>query len=265
MPPSPIETVVLGEKTKVAKGPVKTRQKVRQGMILVSFFLFPATFFYLSPVLIVEAAAQGVVNGSFILFAAMFVSALVLGRAYCGWLCPGAGCQEALFAARDRAVTRGGFIKWLVWTPWIGTIAFLAFQGGGYRRVDFWYRTTHGVSIATVGDLVAYGIVLFALIVLPALLVGKRSFCHHLCWMAPFMILGRKLRNRVGWRALGLRADGSRCKHCHTCARHCPMSLPVENMVARQTMEHVECILCGTCADGCCQGAIRYTFGRGVD
>jgi ferredoxin-type protein NapH len=86
---------------------MKTRQKLRKGIILVSFFLFPALFYYLSPVLIIEASSQGIINGSFIVFILMFMSSLFLGRGYCGWVCPGAGCQEAIFLARDKKVTTG--------------------------------------------------------------------------------------------------------------------------------------------------------------
>ena len=43
------------------------------GIILFPFFLFPATFYYLSPVLIVQAASQGIVNGSFMVFGLLFV------------------------------------------------------------------------------------------------------------------------------------------------------------------------------------------------
>lgn len=59
-----------------------------EGLILISFFLFPVTFYYLSPVLIIEAAYNGIVNGSFIVFSLLFITALVLGRGWCGWLCP---------------------------------------------------------------------------------------------------------------------------------------------------------------------------------
>ena len=76
---------------------MQTRQKIRNGLILFSFFLFPAIFYYLSPVLIIQASSKGVINGSFILFVLMFISSLFVGRSYCGWVCPGAGCQEAIF------------------------------------------------------------------------------------------------------------------------------------------------------------------------
>lgn len=241
---------------------MKRRQKIRKGIILFSFFLFPAMFYYLSPVLILQSSSQGIINGSFILFVLMFISSLFLGRGFCGWLCPSAGCQEALFPVRDTKVTKGNVIKWLIWIPWIGAIAAFAIRAGGYHTIDFFYMTTHGLSIGDFQGLIAYLIVLLLLIVAPALLVGRRSFCHHLCWMAPFMITGRSLRNRFRWTSLQLQSDSGACKHCHTCTEHCPMSLPVEDMVRRNRMENAECILCGTCVDGCKQGAIVYNWGR---
>ncbi|MFC1845106.1 4Fe-4S binding protein [Thermodesulfobacteriota bacterium] len=237
---------------------MKTRQKTRNGLILFSFFLFPAIFYYLSPVLILRASSKGIINGSFVIFILLFMSSLFLGRGYCGWVCPAAGCQEAIFAARDKKVTRGDYVKWLVWVPWISSIALLAIRAGGYNKIDFFYMTTHGVSVGNIQGLVSYFIVLLLLIVLPAFVFGKRSFCHHLCWMAPFMIVGRKIRNNFQWASLQLQADAKACKHCHTCSENCPMSLPVEKMVQQNSMENAECILCGTCVDGCKEGAISY-------
>jgi ferredoxin-type protein NapH len=241
---------------------MKTRQKIRAGLTLFSFFLFPATFYYLSPALILEASSKGIVNGSFILFLLLFLSSLFLGRGYCGWVCPGAGCQEAIFLARDKKVTSGDYIKWLIWAPWISAITLLAIRSDGYNRIDFFYMTTHGLSIGNFQGLVAYLLILLLLIVLPAFVFGKRSFCHHLCWMAPFMITGRKIRNYFQWDSLLLRSAPEGCVHCHTCSEHCPMSLPVEEMVKQNKMENTECILCGTCVDACKQGAIAYDWNK---
>jgi len=237
---------------------MKTRQKIRKGIILFSFFLFPAVFYYLSPALIIQATVQGIANGSLVLFAIMFVSSLFLGRAYCGWICPGAGCQEAVFIARDKKVKGGNYIKWLIWTPWISVIAILAIRAGGYKKIDFFYQTTMGLSIGDVQGLITYLLILLLLIVLPAFIFGKRSFCHHLCWMAPFMILGLKIRNLFKWPSLQLKSNPEKCGHCHACSENCPMSLPVEEMVNRENMENSECILCGSCVDGCEKGVIKY-------
>jgi polyferredoxin len=241
---------------------MKRRQRIRKGIILTSFFLFPATFYYLSPVLIIEASSKGIINGSFILFFLLFISSLLLGRGFCGWVCPGAGCQESIFLANSNKITKGGFIKWLIWVPWIATILVLSIRAGGYSEIDFFFQTTYGLSIGDVKSLLIYFFVLLLLIVFPAFVFGKRSFCHHLCWMAPFMILGRKIRNHFQWASLQLKPNFELCKHCHTCSEHCPMSLPVEEMVSQKTMENSECILCGTCVDVCEQGAIRYDWGK---
>ena len=239
---------------------MKTRQKIRKGLILFSFFLFPAIFYYLSPVLIIWASSQGIINGSFIIFSLMFFSSLLLGRGYCGWVCPAAVCQEAIFSAKNTKVRRGDYIKWLIWLPWVGSIVFLAIKAGGYSRIDFFYMTTYGISVGNIQSVISYFIVLLVLIVLPSFSIGKRSFCHHLCWMAPFMIIGRKVRNFFNWPSLQLQANPEACKHCHTCADNCPMSLPVEDMVQEGNMENVECILCGTCVDGCKQDVLKYSW-----
>jgi len=236
-----------------------TRQKIRYGIILVSFFLFPATFYYLSPVLIIESTYRGIINGSFFIFTLLFLSALFVGRGFCGWICPGAGCQEAIMQVKNGRIKKGNWVKWMIWVPWIGMIVILAIRTGGYKTIDFFYQTKYGLSIGDVSALIAYLFVLM-LIIIPAFTIGRRSFCHHICWMAPFMIIGRAIRNRFKWRSLLLRSDVDKCVSCHVCTKNCPMSLEVEEMVKSNNMNHSECILCGLCIDNCKKGAIRYAL-----
>ena len=238
------------------------RQKIRKGLILFSFFLFPALFYYFSPALILQASSEGIINGSWIIFGLLFLSSLMLGRGFCGWLCPAAGCQEALFAARNKRVTKGNILKWIIWFPWMAGIVYLAYSAGGYHRIEFGYQTIYGLSTTDVQSTVTYFCVLLILIVFPAFVFGKRSFCHHLCWMAPFMILGRWLSNTSHTPSLHLRADKQLCVGCHKCSAHCPMSLPVDEMVKRKQLENRECILCGTCIDICQNGVIHFSLKR---
>ena len=76
---------------------------------------------FLSPYVIIDGAMNGIVNGSLVMFGLMFLSSLFLGRAWCGWVCPGGGMQEIVEPVNNRPVNgkRIDWIKWLIWIPWI--------------------------------------------------------------------------------------------------------------------------------------------------
>jgi ferredoxin-type protein NapH len=250
--------------------PRKVRQQTRKTVLLISFLLFPVIMNYMSPYVIIDGASQGIVNGSLIVFGGMFVSSLFFGRLWCGWACPAGGLGEMAFTINDRPVNKKiDWIKWAIWVPWLAIIAWAAISAGGYHSIDFLLDTVNGISVAGDADRPAiYAYVIYYLVVglflaLP-LLVGRRAGCHTICWMAPFMILGRKLRNLLGaWPSLRLQANPALCGDCLSCTTHCPMSLDVNGMVKLKAMENDECILCGTCVDGCAKKAIRYSFSAG--
>lgn len=243
------------------------RQKIRKGLLLGMFLIFPITMNYLSPYVIIDGASQGIVNGSLIVFSLMAVSALFVGRAWCGWLCPAGSLGELCIPINNRPVNgrRIDWIKWLIWVPWLAIIAWMAVQAGGYKAVDPLLDTQNGISVAGSPDrpiIIAYIIYYFVigLFVVLSLTTGRRGGCHAICWMAPFMILGRSVGNRVGWASLRLQAAPDHCRDCMKCTTGCPMSLDVNAMVHANNMENRECILCGTCVDNCAQQAIRYSF-----
>jgi len=246
------------------------RQRVRKALVILTFLSFPITMNYLSPYVIIDGAMNGIVNGSLVMFGLMFVSSLFLGRAWCGWVCPGGGMQEIVEPINSRPVNgrKVDWIKWLIWTPWITLIVLLAVNAGGYQKVDLLYHTQGGISVAGSADrpiLFAYIIYYFviALFVGLAVFAGRRAGCHTICWMAPFMMIGRWLRNRLAWPSLRLKAEPSACADCRKCSGSCPMSLDVNAMVQIGKMENAECILCGTCVDNCAKQAIRYSFSSG--
>jgi ferredoxin-type protein NapH len=237
------------------------RQRIRKALIFILFLLFPVVLYYLSPALIIEGASKGIITGSFIVFSLLFISSLILGRSYCGWICPGAGLQEACFRISAKKARGGKYnrIKYFIWIPWIGIITFSAFRAGGLHTIIPFYQTKYGISVAEPANYIVFYTVV-GLITVLSFTAGKRAFCHYGCWMAPFMVIGTKIRNVFNWPALHLKANKDRCRNCKTCTKNCPMSLEVNGMVQKGSMVNSECILCGTCVDGCPEGAIRYAF-----
>jgi len=243
---------------------MKTRQKVRRAAVIASFILLPVTLYYFSPVLSLSAAASGTVSGSVMVFTLLFFSALFAGRAFCGWVCPVGGAQELVAFVRGKQVIRRhiNWIKWLVWAPWFAMLVFLFLRAGGAKGFDFFYMTRGGISVTDLPGGIAYASVVAVFFILAAT-VGKRAGCHTICWMAPFMVIGRSIRNVFSWPSLRLAVRPESCAGCGTCSGGCPMSIDVEERVKEERIESRDCILCGSCVDACPRGAIRFSFGSG--
>lgn len=242
-------------------------QNIRKFTLLFSFILFPVTLFYFSPFLIIWGASLGIITGSFLTFTTLFILSLFFGRAFCGWACPTGGVQEYCFSI-NNGKTRGGkynWIKYFFFVPWIILIGSMAVLAGGFTNIDPFFMTKYGVSISEpVMYIIYYGILITTILV--AILAGKRANCHYFCFIAPFMIIGTKIKNFVGLPSLNIKADKNLCVECNIC-QECPMSLNVKEKVLKEDMVDMECILCGECIASCPKGAIKYSVGipkRGV-
>ncbi len=198
-----------------------------------------------------------------IVFTGLFLSSMLLGRAWCGWLCPGGAMQELCSKVNQKSFNgkKRNLAKYFIWAPWVSIIVVMFIQAGQVKAVDPLYQTYYGLSIYDLQSVIMFAIIGGAIAIF-ALAVGKRATCHSICWMAPFMIIGRKLRNFANWPSLQLQADSSKCINCKTCNRNCSMSLDVNTMVNKNFMENTECILCGVCVDSCPKHVIKFTFGK---
>lgn len=237
------------------------RQKNRKAIILISFFLFPLTLFYFSPYLIILGASKGIVTGSFIVFSLMFFTSLLYGRIFCGWICPAGGLQESCMLINDK-MNKGRWRKWvkyIIWVPWIIIIGTLIINAGGILDIDFFYQTWNGISIHNPYEWIVYYAVLFLIVGL-SLIGGRRSFCHSVCWMSPFMVIGNTIRKMLKIPGLRLKTQPEKCINCNQCNKKCPMSLNVQELVKTGIIVDVDCILCGECIDVCPKSVIKYTL-----
>jgi len=199
-----------------------------------------------------------------VIFGLQFLSSLVLGRAFFGWVCPAGGLQEIVTNFRDRAVRRRRirWIKFLIWVPWFAFFIFLVLKAGGIREVNLTWRTQNGISVSDTHSLIIYLMIILIFVVLSAT-VGRRAGCHALCWMAPFMVIGRSIRNTIAWPSLRLITEKEKCIQCGSCTKACQMSIEVMDLVQSGKIETLDCILCGSCVDACPKKVIRFAFRSG--
>ena len=227
------------------------RQKVRKGIQTLSVLLFPLTFFFLSPYIIIMAASQGIVNGSAMVFGALFIFSIVSSRLFCGWLCPGGAVQDSIAASNGRRWNSRGknLSKYLVWAVWVSFVVYL------------WIKNKPLSADATFGfDIDPQYLIVYVMIVLViyvfTLFTGRRGMCHSVCWMAPFMVLGETLADLLHIPRFRLKAHPDKCISCGKCAKACPMGLAIDTLVKSGRPDSTECINCLVCLDTCPNNAI---------
>jgi polyferredoxin len=236
------------------------RQKIRMMSQFVFFLAFPVLLNWYSPYVIIDGAAAGVATGSFLLFCALFLTSLFLGRLFCSWACPAGFIQDTVARSRGKAYDGRikNLIKWLIWFPWLGSVIFLFFRGGGIKAVHPLHMTAAGVSVDEPMKFITYYGIVFLFFGMSFL--GKRAPCHSICWMAPFMIASTRISRLLRLPRIRLVSAPDACASCGACVQACPMSLDVQGMVRSGKTDNDECIHCARCADGCAKGAVRLAF-----
>ena len=149
---------------------------------------------FLSPYVSLDAAFQGLIAGSLLLFLAQFLTGMIFGRAWCGWICPMAGLSELCESLNSKNVPVRTLrvIRYVIFTIWMLVLAVGFILAGGIHGIDLLHLTEHGVSVDEPVKYIIYYFVLSLFFIL-TIAIGKRGACHCVCWMAPFMAAGYHL------------------------------------------------------------------------
>lgn len=237
------------------------RQRIRKLLLVVAVLLFQVKILHLfmSPVVPVFAARLGIIPGTLLVYVALFMSSLFLGRAFCGWFCPGAGMQEPLAQVIHRRAGRGwgDCVKYAICGAWSLLILSILFQSGGLPRVDGHFGTQSSGMVQEIlmrtGHFVIIGVL--------GAIFGAWASCRYICWIAPFLILGPRIRDFLRLPGLRIGIKPQSCSGGERCRDVCQMRVNVFAGVER-SIRSEDCILCGNCVDVCHEQALRFTLSR---
>lgn len=183
--------------------------------------------------------------------AVILLSTLVLGRAFCGWVCPVGAIQEFIYKANGKqrnnkrpliSKKRHDRLKYLKYLVLIMNLVL------AYHLIQFLYMNLCPViALSNIGKPVIISSATLALFILSSLFV-ERFFCKYLCPLAAVMNITQFLGKFLRIPRRKVTIDKSKCLNCSLCSKNCPMQIAVE---AKSEVDDVECIMCQRCHQAC--------------
>ncbi len=235
------------------------RQQIRRILIYTSLLLFPLTLNYFSPYVSIDGAFNGILSGSAIVFALMFLTGMFFRRAWCSWACPVAGLSELGASINNKPVKikRLRVVRYSVFAIWFGILVAGFVVAGGIRSINPLHLTERVISTDEPVKFITYYMVLFILFILTVWL-GRRGACHSICWMSPFLTAGAWVGQKLHLPQLKIVANPTACISCKKCNQKCPMSIDVNAVLKAGAILQQDCIQCGECVDTCPKQVLKY-------
>jgi len=225
-----------------------------------SYSLFGVTF--LDPVVALETLLRAPGAWAPLLAGASLtlLIAALLGRVFCGWLCPVNTVLEGFDLLRARLLPRLGLRPPDLGVPRWAKWALLAVGLAAALLADLavWAHLLPHVQLGRDAfTLVAFGATtagapLLAGIVLAEMLLARRVWCRSLCPTGALLGLAGRLAPLRPRRAARACLEG-----CAACARACPMALDPAHPVPQ-----AECLNCGLCLPACPEDLLRLLPAR---
>jgi len=187
---------------------------------------------------------------AFILLIAVVILTFILGKAFCGYICPLGTIQSLMNKLARKLHIKQikipekldkplRLVKYFV----LFLVVFLTYKAGELiiRPYDPWAAFMHLTSGTEVFEEFLIGVIILIALLIASMFV-ERAFCRYLC------PLGAALSITSRFRIFNIKRNPSSCINCKACTRNCPMGLDV---LSSDSVSKSECISCGECISTC--------------
>jgi polyferredoxin len=214
-------------------------------------------------------------------FLTFFVFFFVIGKAFCGWVCPLGTLQEWIgkigrrFGIGVRRFEKGDLgevkrirpVKWLVLLGFVFLLPLLTGLGVTPHSLGNPYCDICPSRIATtlltgnteelalrMNDGWKFGLGATANVLIGFMLVGGLALRLPFCRICPLLAFNSVLQRLSPMRlAKPTRAN---CGSCHICTDACPMDIPEISAAEGRKAYNEDCTLCGRCVEYCPQDKV---------
>jgi polyferredoxin len=197
---------------------------------------------------------------------AILIPTLVLGRFFCGWICPLGTLHHLAGAIPSTRKTGRRRIAVNRYKPWQSFKYYLLLA---LSVAALW-----GSALAGIFDPMALAVRSFALAIVPAgtgvhtfrqavplaaifLLVLAANLSLTRFWCRALCPLGALLGLASRWSILGLQKTAGNCADCNRCLLDCQGG---DDPIPGVPWRKAECVLCMNCVADCPEGGVRFVF-----
>lgn len=220
-------------------------------------------------------------------FATFFAFFFVIGKAFCGWVCPLGTLQELIgkagrrFGFGLRRLASGDLVearrvrpvKWLLLAALVFLLPLLAGMGIAPHSLGNPYCDVCPSRIATTlltgnteqlavrtGDAAGFALGAIADVLIGFMLVAALAVRQPFCRICPLLSFNSLFQRLSPLRLVKEKSE--RCDKCTICTQACPMDIPEIGREHGRKAFNEDCTLCGRCAEYCPgDGVIRLKWG----